>query len=688
VGLPDVVFISMPFGPVMAPSIGLSLLKSGLARRGIASEIRYFSIRFAELVGWSLYAGIANGTGPSLQELAGEWIFNGALFGITRDDEQRYIDEILIRRAAWARPMPRIDARMVERISRARSRVETFLDWCLERVIEAEPRIVGFTSTFQQHVASLALARRIRERRPDVSIIFGGANCEGAMGAETVRQFPFVDAAVSGEGDLVVPELVERLLERRPLEGLSGVRTPKEVQAQPPPPFWSGAPIVHDLDSLPTPDYSDFFEQFRTSRFARSWQPALFFESSRGCWWGETSHCTFCGLNGTTMTFRSKSARRALEEIVGLTQAWPGSDIQVVDNILDMKYFDDLIPELAKMRLNLALFYETKSNLRKEQVLKLRNAGIVRIQPGIESFSDSVLRLMRKGVSGLQNIQLLKWCKELGLEPYWNLIWGFPGEVADEYRRMADLVPYLAHLPPPVSSAGLRLDRFSPNFERASELGFADVRPLAPYGHIYPIPEESLRNLAYYFSYRHQDGRTPESYVGPLLRGLKSWQSSALEADLFSVDLDNLLLIFDLRPGAERFLTALSGLDRVIYLAADAITDARTLSDSYSESQDDMIGRMAPMVDRGLMLRDGQRYLALAIPVGSYQPGPRARARFRTAIRKVGKRVPGGTRIELPHPVALPEYRAARQQRSPRGAIHPSLFLVENDRTILVRDSR
>jgi len=51
VGLPDVVFISMPFGPVMAPSIGLSLLKSGLARRGIASEIRYFSIRFAELVG-------------------------------------------------------------------------------------------------------------------------------------------------------------------------------------------------------------------------------------------------------------------------------------------------------------------------------------------------------------------------------------------------------------------------------------------------------------------------------------------------------------------------------------------------------------------------------------------------------------------------------------------------------------
>ena len=78
---------------------------------------------------------------------------------------------------------------------------------------------------------------------------------------------------------------------------------------------------------------------------------------------------------------------------------------------------------------------------------------------------------MRKGVSGLQNIQLLKWCKELGVGPSWNLLFGFPGESADAYARMAKAVPFLTHLPPPGTISLIRLDRFSPNFFDAEKLG-------------------------------------------------------------------------------------------------------------------------------------------------------------------------------------------------------------------------
>ena len=49
--MPDVLFISMPFGPAFTPSIGLSLLQAELARAHIASDIRYFSIPFAERLG-------------------------------------------------------------------------------------------------------------------------------------------------------------------------------------------------------------------------------------------------------------------------------------------------------------------------------------------------------------------------------------------------------------------------------------------------------------------------------------------------------------------------------------------------------------------------------------------------------------------------------------------------------------
>jgi ribosomal peptide maturation radical SAM protein 1 len=230
-------------------------------------------------------------------------------------------------------------------------------------VLEARPKIVGITSVFQQHLASLALAKRIKVQRPDTFIVFGGANCEATMGLETVRQFPFVDAVVSGEGDHVFGELVLQVTGRSPRTELAGVITQTTARA-PTTRTPATAAAVRDLDALPYPEYRDFFAQFERSRLARTWQPSVFVETSRGCWWGERMHCTFCGLNGETMAFRSKSAPRALAELTHLTETHPGCDIQVVDNILDLKYFKTLLPELAARKLPVSLFYETKSNLK------------------------------------------------------------------------------------------------------------------------------------------------------------------------------------------------------------------------------------------------------------------------------------------------------------------------------------
>src|SRR5947209_12986231 len=118
----------------------------------------------------------------------------------------------------------------------------------------------------------------------------------------------------------------------------------------------------------------------------------------------------------------------------------------MVDNIFDMKYFKDLLPSLRKRKTKLALFYETKANLTKEQLLSMKAAGIVALQPGIESLSTYVLGLMRKGTTALQNIQMLKWCKEIGIVPHWNVLYGFPGERPSDYLEMAHLMGALHHL--------------------------------------------------------------------------------------------------------------------------------------------------------------------------------------------------------------------------------------------------
>ena len=72
----------------------------------------------------------------------------------------------------------------------------------------------------------------------------------------------------------------------------------------------------------------------------------------------------------------------------------------------------------------------------------------------------SPLKLMKKGVTGLQNVRVLKWCAADGIEVAWNLLYGFPGELPEEYDAMADLVPSLVHLPPPALGP-IVIDRFS-----------------------------------------------------------------------------------------------------------------------------------------------------------------------------------------------------------------------------------
>lgn len=585
----DVLLAVLPFGPLLQPSLGLSLLKAGLGGR--RARIEYLTLPFADLAGADFYQWVANEV-PA-EWVLGDWIFAGTLFG--EREEQGYLTEVL-----------RVSAERQEEIARARRLAGPYIEDCLGRVRRAAPRIVGFTNAFVQQTASLALARRVKEEMPEVFVLFGGANCEGVMGREILRRFSFVDAVVSGEGDRIFPRLVERILAGEPLDGLPGVHT-RDSDGE------GNAPTVLDMDSLPYPEYGDFFAQWEASETGRRMTPLVLAETSRGCWWGAAHHCTFCGLNGSTMAFRSKSPERALDELRHLAERYPDRFILVVDNILDFRYFDTLIPRLAGSPLKLDLFYALKANLRKDQLRALRDAGIAKIQPGIESLSDDVLRRMRKGETALQNVQLLKWCRELGLKTAWNLIWGFPGEPVEEYERMARLLPLLTHLTPPQSAKPIRLDRFSPNFEQGPALGFEDIEPCPAYRHIYPFPEEALRNLAYHFAFRYPDGRDVGAYTAPLEREIERWQAVHPDSGLFCADRGEELWIWDLRPDAAEALTVLAGLDRDLYLACDSVRGLRRLAEETAAPAAEIEERLEPLLERGLMVRQGDRVLSLAV---------------------------------------------------------------------------
>ena len=87
-------------------------------------------------------------------------------------------------------------------------------------------------------------------------------------------------------------------------------------------------------------------------------------------------------------------------------------------------------------------------------------------------------------------------------------------------------------------------------------------------------------------------------------------------------------MVFDTRPRAAAPVSVLTGADRELYLACDAITDASTLDATSAE-------RLKAIADGGLMLNQGAKFLSLAVPVGDYQPSREAMKRLRPLFARL-----------------------------------------------------
>ncbi len=609
-----VLLVNLPFFHLRWPNLGLGLLKAGLRRAGVPCDVAYWNFDFAERVGEDVYAWLAECFGFVL---GGDRLFARHYFGHQLPDDQSYCREVLVE----ADPeLTDDDFRLFLDVQR---KVPEFVEELAERVDWSRYAVVGFTTSFQQTLASLCLARRIKQRAPGVVVVFGGSACDGPMGPELLRRFPEIDYVCVGEADETFPELVWRVLEGRSPVGLPGVvgrdELLRDADSQAAGECPAVAPsLVGDLNSLPLPDFDDYFQRVRTSPVAPA-DPLLFFETARGCWWGQKHHCAFCGLNGSTLQYRSKSAERALAELAELVRRYGVRRACAADNVFDFRYFRTLVPLLKRAGLEVKFIYECKTNVSREQVQALVEAGLGGVQLGVETFSTPLLRQIHKGATALQNIQALKWFTEAGLEVEWNLLYGFPNEEPLEYQRMADLLPSLVHLAPPLSVGRVRPDRFSPYFEAPERYGLVRLRPHRAFRFVFPFPESSLRRLAYYFEFDYADGRNPLSYAAPVVEAARTWQQLAGHVTLRYVDRpDGTLLIHDTRPGAAQFQTLLTGLEREVYRFCDTGRTLRSIQSFLSRRSEqldtDRLNHfLQRMLEQRLMVRVDDHYLSLAL---------------------------------------------------------------------------
>ena len=620
----------VPFLPEHQPALGVSSLAAVLHAAGIGADVRYLNLEYYARVGRSLYKYVSQGVRSEL--LVGEMVFARALWGDEAPPWDAFVsrlqgeldhaslellpgdarDAAERRHAEWEEHAPRLAA-----LHEDAPRVVG--GWA-EALLGDRPAVLGFTTTFQQNLAALAVAREVRRLVPreECAILFGGANCEDEMGRALAASFPFVDHVVSGEGERVVLDLVARVLGR----------------GEPAPRFVPGA-AVEAMDALPEPRFEDYFAGVAGLELEGS--ANLVVESARGCWWGAKAHCTFCGLNGNTMAFRSKAPGRFAEELRSLATRYGRTSFIVADNILDMGYLRTLFPELIAAGDEVRLFYETKANLKKEHLELMAAGGVFLIQPGIESLSTAVLARMAKGTTRLQNLQLLKWCGELGIDVKWNLLYGFPGEDPADYAEMASLLPDLVHLPVPNGVFRIRLDRFSPYWKDPARHGLSGVRPFWAYDHAYgPLTPGARAGIAYFFDHAYADGRDPDGYVRELQAAGGRWLRRHEDGATLEVrDAGGEAVVVDSRYGAPE-TTPVSAPERRLLRLLDAARSPRGLAPQVNEGVPEALrmgdGELQACLDalaaRRWVVQEGGRVLSLVLDRTERRRVPALRARL------------------------------------------------------------
>jgi bacteriocin maturation radical SAM protein 1 len=487
-----IALINMPFASVRLPSIALAQLQSRVlsAFEGrVSVDVLNLNHDFAKHLGLDLYRFLTDSF-ESQNSGMGDWFFRQVAFPDLPDNADRYFKRYLPVNS------PEI-VRLKTRILQSRGELDAFINKIVATYHLDQADMVGFTSMFMQNVASFAMAANLKRRNPAVITLIGGANCESPMGEVIVKRVPQIDYVFSGPALRSFPDFVKCCLDgqRSDAQSIRGVfsRTDGPQAAQ---------RSIGDELPMDVPielDYLPFLQSVEENFPDGKVKPALTFETSRGCWWGEKAHCTFCGLNGATMAYRSMSADRAIRLFDGFFQ-YSGrvSRLEAVDNILPKSYIKDVLPFLNTPE-DMSIFYEVKADLSEQDIEVLARAGVLYIQPGIESLATSTLKLMKKGTTAFQNIGLLKWLALYGVHPVWNLLVGFPGEGEDVYARYLEVLPLLHHLYPPTGVYPVRFDRYSPYYDEAKKYGL-DLHPLAYYTMVYPFDQADLRDLAYYFA--------------------------------------------------------------------------------------------------------------------------------------------------------------------------------------------
>ncbi|MGQ0717386.1 MAG: RiPP maturation radical SAM C-methyltransferase [Pseudonocardiales bacterium] len=559
------VLVAPPWNSLYRPSIQIaSLMALGAKGPGGPITCEYAYLDWFEFAITSLdcdpqrYVTIYDTIGEELYGLGvGDWIFGRELPASEDEDATRAEYAAFLQEHGVAPDL-------VTCILSMREAAPRFVAAIADRLVATGADGFGFTTSFSQLVPALAIGKAIKDRDGDRLVFLGGANCDRPMGEAVMNTYPFVDLVVQGEGEAAVAAMCAAT-DSSELASAPGIVVRGETGLVVSP------PVVQPVDATPVPRYDEYFHRLRTLPWSDLIMPnvALPFQMSRGCWWGEKMHCTFCGENGSGMPYRSKPGKQLVHTLRELTERQGVLDTYAVDTILAKG--DNGLAELAEAEVDVTTFFEVKANLSPKALGELRAAGVTMVQPGIESLSTGSLKLLRKGATGFHNLRFLVLCQELGINAQWNLLSAMPGETPEMLAEQLRLIPFISHLAPPSTVCKVRVDRYSPYFEKPDEFGIELRGPEPKYRFVHPGGDVDREALAYSFDHEETSRETDHETMLTLRRRLGArvglWKKLHGQSRFSYRFGPDLTIVYDHRPHVGKGRHVLRGWENGLFRA-------------------------------------------------------------------------------------------------------------------------
>lgn len=297
----------------------------------------------------------------------------------------------------------------------------------LEREIKGfSPQVMGITSTTSTIYDAYKVARLTKEISPKAVVVIGGPHVSFTA-EQTLRECPFIDVVVRGEGETTTEELITCLEEGQPLEEVRGISFRKDEKVV----ETENRPFIENLDELPFPAYHLLpMDRYKVGRhhFAN-------IITSRGC----PFSCIFCSSSQLCgKRWRARSPENVIEELKVLKYEYNISEVEFLDDTftLNSPRAEKICDLMIRENLNLSWSASSRVNTLTQRLAnKMRKAGCHTIYLGIESGSQKILDLIQKGTNLVQVERAVEILKGAKINVLGSFIIGIPGETIKSIKK-------------------------------------------------------------------------------------------------------------------------------------------------------------------------------------------------------------------------------------------------------------